>query len=404
MGSVLRVDTHTATEAKGRYARICVQVDVSKPLITSVRIGHRNQPVTYEGVSKLCFSCGRLGHRKETCQFTIRSPSPPPKDAKELNDTEVACQTPATPKERTEVQNEDQSALDSVGSDASFGPWMVVSRKRNNNNLAKRNSSNTLLGNGKYLHQEKTFVLLESSGGKMDWAGPSKAKEEHGKRKGQLSSPSASLSPLVDQSPTFSCGLGSSGPNQKNVKSVGRSVKEMSKPKTGSVKGKKEIARNGVSAAAASTTLDKATFNVAVSDKPRFSTPSDWSSCISNIRSEMNSEFKFGAKPDSNVGDHRDRSSCGDTVWAENRSLNTKLNHGSILSMDVLSSDHGHGSTSIDRGGLGTIGRSVVGNRSRHSSDENGDCEAEAGQRPDERNGEEDRMESDGGSDFPTSN
>ena len=245
---------------------------------------------------------------------------------------------------------------------------------------------------------------LERSGGKKDWARPSKAKEEHGKRKGQISSPSASFSPLVDQSPTFSCGLGSSGPNQKNVESVGRSGKEMSKPKTGSVKGKKEIARNRTSAAAASTTLDKATSIVAVSDKPRLFTPSDWSLCISNIRSEMNGEFKFGAKPDNNLGAHRDRNSCGDTVWAENLSLTTKLDHGSVQSMDVLSTEHGLGSTSIDRGGLGTVRRSVVDNRNMHSSDENGHCKAEAGQRPDERKDEEDRMESDGGSDFPTSN
>ena len=39
---VLRVDTHTTTEARGQYACICVQVDVSKPLTTSVRIGQRN--------------------------------------------------------------------------------------------------------------------------------------------------------------------------------------------------------------------------------------------------------------------------------------------------------------------------------------------------------------------------
>ena len=72
--------------------------------------------------------------------------------------------------------------------------------------------------------------------------------------------------------------------------------------------------------------------------------------------------------------------------------------------MDVLSTEHGHGSTSIDRGGLGIVGISVVDNRTKHNSDENGDCKAEAGQRPDERKDEEDRMESDGGSDFPTSN
>ena len=127
LGTMLRVDMHTATEARGRYARICVQVDVSKPLITSVRIGQRNQPVIYEGVSKLWFSWGRLGHRKETCQYTIKSSPSPPKDSKELNEAEVMGQMPTTSEARIEVQTEDQSALDRVDSNASFSPWMVVS-------------------------------------------------------------------------------------------------------------------------------------------------------------------------------------------------------------------------------------------------------------------------------------
>ena len=76
LGTVLRVDTHTALEARGRYARICVQVDMSKPLVTIVRIGQRCQPVVYEGVNQLCFACGHLGHRREYCQFTVKPYSP----------------------------------------------------------------------------------------------------------------------------------------------------------------------------------------------------------------------------------------------------------------------------------------------------------------------------------------
>ena len=72
LGTVLRADTFIATEARGRYACICVQVDVSKPLVTSVCVGQRHQAVVYEGVSKLCFSCGRLGHWSETCPYTIK--------------------------------------------------------------------------------------------------------------------------------------------------------------------------------------------------------------------------------------------------------------------------------------------------------------------------------------------
>ena len=174
---------HTTTEARGRYARICVQVDISKPLITSVRIGQRNQPVVYEGVSKLCFSCGRLGHQKETCQYTIKPPSPPLKESKVLNDAEITSQTPTTSEAQTKAQTKDHNALDSVDSDSSFGPRMVVSRKRNDNKRVKQNSPSSLPGNGKNHHQEKQIESLKNSSVKKVWAGPSKVKESNGKRK-----------------------------------------------------------------------------------------------------------------------------------------------------------------------------------------------------------------------------
>ena len=40
IGPVLRVDTQTASEARGRYARVCVQVDLDAPLTRAVRLGN----------------------------------------------------------------------------------------------------------------------------------------------------------------------------------------------------------------------------------------------------------------------------------------------------------------------------------------------------------------------------
>ncbi|KAL0013453.1 hypothetical protein SO802_000522 [Lithocarpus litseifolius] len=77
IGTVLRINTHTALESRGRYARICVQIDVEKPLITVLLIGNFEQPVIYEGIHRLCFSCGRIGHRKEACPYIIRPAQPP---------------------------------------------------------------------------------------------------------------------------------------------------------------------------------------------------------------------------------------------------------------------------------------------------------------------------------------
>ena len=48
--TVLSVDSHTAMEMRGRFARFCVQVDVDKPLVNAVLIGKFEQPVCYEGL------------------------------------------------------------------------------------------------------------------------------------------------------------------------------------------------------------------------------------------------------------------------------------------------------------------------------------------------------------------
>ena len=72
IGPVLHIYSNTAFESRGSYARLCIQVDLDKPLIKSIRIGRLVQQVLYEGISTLCFCCGRLGHKQENCYYLIR--------------------------------------------------------------------------------------------------------------------------------------------------------------------------------------------------------------------------------------------------------------------------------------------------------------------------------------------
>ena len=74
IGSVLKIDTHTTKKARGRFARLCVQVNFDKPLIKIIKTRGLEQPVQYEGINTLCFSCDRLGHKVESCPYRIKAP------------------------------------------------------------------------------------------------------------------------------------------------------------------------------------------------------------------------------------------------------------------------------------------------------------------------------------------
>ena len=108
LGPVLRIDSFTATSSKGSYARLCIQVDLDKPL----KIGRLKQRVMYEGISSLCFCCGRIGHKKENCSNQIL-----PKMVEAVKEDN----TPASSNER---KAEDTS-------NSNYGSWMIVTRCKN---------------------------------------------------------------------------------------------------------------------------------------------------------------------------------------------------------------------------------------------------------------------------------
>ncbi|KAF3968486.1 hypothetical protein CMV_007639 [Castanea mollissima] len=51
IGPVHRVDTYTATESQGQFARLCVQISLDRPLIKLLWIGGLEQLVLYEGLA-----------------------------------------------------------------------------------------------------------------------------------------------------------------------------------------------------------------------------------------------------------------------------------------------------------------------------------------------------------------
>ena len=78
IGHVLRIDAHTVNGPRRRFARLCVQVNLVQPLIKTIMIGKFAQSVMCEGLNALCFSYGRVGHKKDVCPYLIRAPPSPP--------------------------------------------------------------------------------------------------------------------------------------------------------------------------------------------------------------------------------------------------------------------------------------------------------------------------------------
>ncbi|KAL4273588.1 hypothetical protein GQ457_13G013000 [Hibiscus cannabinus] len=101
IGEVVRVDYNTEEGKRGRFARLAIVVDLSKPLVSGIMIDSRRQDIEYEGLPSICFKCGKYGHAKESC----------------------GALESAMARKETVVEQRDPKEL--------YGPWMqVVNRRR----------------------------------------------------------------------------------------------------------------------------------------------------------------------------------------------------------------------------------------------------------------------------------
>ncbi|PKU87285.1 hypothetical protein MA16_Dca009433 [Dendrobium catenatum] len=79
LGEPLWMDAHTSTWEKSSFARICVRLDLSRPLRPGIWIqglyGRFFQPLEYEGLSTLCFRCGLVDHQSAACPAASTIPA-----------------------------------------------------------------------------------------------------------------------------------------------------------------------------------------------------------------------------------------------------------------------------------------------------------------------------------------
>ncbi|XP_039136891.1 receptor-like protein EIX2 [Dioscorea cayenensis subsp. rotundata] len=70
-GNLIKVDEFTSTLARSKYARVCIEIDLSKPLCRGFWIGDDFQRVfvvvMYERLPTFCYNCGLIGHGSKSC-------------------------------------------------------------------------------------------------------------------------------------------------------------------------------------------------------------------------------------------------------------------------------------------------------------------------------------------------
>ncbi|RYR25381.1 hypothetical protein Ahy_B02g059090 [Arachis hypogaea] len=67
LGKTMRVDTNTADKSRGKFTRLCVELDLTEPLVSQFSINGIIYLVEYEGLHSICFQCGLVGRDSNSC-------------------------------------------------------------------------------------------------------------------------------------------------------------------------------------------------------------------------------------------------------------------------------------------------------------------------------------------------
>ena len=76
LGKPIKVDCTTLKVERARFTRICVEVNLNKPLKGTVMINGERYCVSYEGISTICSSCGMYGHLAYSCPRKVLEETP----------------------------------------------------------------------------------------------------------------------------------------------------------------------------------------------------------------------------------------------------------------------------------------------------------------------------------------
>lgn len=143
LGKLLKVDDLSLSLTRTKYARLCIEVDLSKPLCKGFWIGddlHRVFVVVlYERLPTFCYTCGVIGHGSNSCSRALATGKanvcqpPRPQRGKEVRQelSPMDAGTGANDSVSSPPSSEigDPLVHSNTEVDSEYGPWLIVSRR-----------------------------------------------------------------------------------------------------------------------------------------------------------------------------------------------------------------------------------------------------------------------------------
>lgn len=134
LGTMLKIDRLTSIHSRGQYARICVEMDLDKPLKSFILIRGHRLFLEYEGLHLICFQCGKYGHKATQCgNLAGKEDKEGPSNA-QVSRTNNNSQ----PDVGSNTKNLTTTSQENLGK---FGPWMVASRRQRKQQPAKKSAA-----------------------------------------------------------------------------------------------------------------------------------------------------------------------------------------------------------------------------------------------------------------------
>ncbi|XP_019184262.1 PREDICTED: uncharacterized protein LOC109179151 [Ipomoea nil] len=110
IGRPIKIDYVTNLVSKGKFARVCIELDITKPVLSRFVLNFEEWPIEYEGIHQICFKCGIYCHRIKMC-------------GKDQTETTTIETTTGSTEPQLGMERPVQKPKEK------YGAWMLVTRK-----------------------------------------------------------------------------------------------------------------------------------------------------------------------------------------------------------------------------------------------------------------------------------